>query len=76
MNKAQAAREAKALVAEWIWAMRATDDDDWRGSYSPADAARVAAELDKIEKRFETGGPSAYCRNVKVDQPSPPSTRT
>jgi antitoxin (DNA-binding transcriptional repressor) of toxin-antitoxin stability system len=61
----EAAREAMALVAEWIWQMRATDDAGWRESYSPADAARVAAELDKIRDRFEEYGPSAFHRRAQ-----------
>ena len=62
----EAAREARALVAEWIWQMRATDDEGWREPYSPDAAARVAAELDRIRDRFEECGPSAFHRRARA----------
>jgi hypothetical protein len=61
MSRGQAAREARALVAEWIWAVRATDEG-WQECYTPADLALVKAEIDKIEERFEGSGPSLFHR--------------
>ena len=61
------ASEAMALIAEWIWAMRATDDETWRESYPPEDAARVSAEIDKIRSQFEAYGPSAFHRDAAAE---------
>lgn len=61
MNRAQAAREARGLVAEWIWAVMATEVN-WRECYEPADLERVIAELHLIQERFEQAGPSLFHR--------------
>jgi hypothetical protein len=63
VNRAEAAREAKALVAEWIWQFRATDDETWQQVYPPADLPKVLAEIDRIRGRFEEqAGPSLFYR--------------
>lgn len=59
MNRAQADREARALVAEWMWAMRRTDTS-WQEVYGGAEVARIDEALDAIERRFETFGPSRF----------------
>ena len=61
VTKAEAAREAKALVAEWIWMMRANDDPTWQEPYGD-DAGKVLAELDRIRDRFEECAPSLFHR--------------
>lgn len=68
MDKAQAAREARALTAEWMWQMRQTECDDdagWRAVYTPEDLARVDAALDQLWDRLNDAGPSLFFRRAR-----------
>lgn len=58
MNRAQAARDARALAAEWIWQIRQTDD--WRECYEDADAKLVAAALHDLQTELAESGPSLF----------------
>lgn len=69
MDQREAAREAKALVAEWMWMLRANDDESWRECYGP-DAAKVAAELDRIRERFEAYAPGKFHRDAAAARAS------
>jgi hypothetical protein len=60
VNKAQAAREARALAAEWIWQIRQTDDSGWRECYEDADAGLVAAEILRLQADLAESGPSLF----------------
>lgn len=57
IDRDQAAREAKALTAEWIEERR---NNGWREYYHDRDCDRIAGELERIQHKFEQHGPSLY----------------
>jgi hypothetical protein len=64
MDRAQAAREARSLAAEWIDMFRRTETGrgSWEDVYTPEDLARVNAELDRVWERLASAGPSLFHR--------------
>lgn len=71
MDKRQARREARSLVAEWIDTYRRTDTS-WQAPYSPADLARVNQALDELEDQLDAG-PSLFFRLTPEQQQALPS---
>jgi hypothetical protein len=69
MRRTEAAGEARALVAEWIWAYLATDDA-WHADYSPDEIALITAEVNRIRDRFEATSDRARFHRVRAERKS------